>query len=230
MEDRSKQQGRRDAIKGLGAIACGSWLVCTIGCSKMIVSSGKLLFGDPKLPAEFTTLTKEDLTKGLKTVLIVCSAPEAVEDDISTLRLDLIDGVSRRLKLQGVKTINPDRIADWIDEHDGIVSDPRELAHDFDTDYIAWIDVHGFSLHEPNSTKLLRGQTTGFIRVFKVEEHNGERMALKVYQTEFAMTYPHHSPISETGRGLDVFQKDYVKHLCDYLSERFYDHRPGTSF
>ncbi len=230
MNEQSFQPGRRDALRTLSGLIGGLSLVSTVGCSKMLVGTGKLLFGDPKLPSEFTTLTKEDLTKGLKTVLVICSTPESVEDDISTLKLDLIDGVTRRLRLHGVKIINPDRIADWIDEHDSLSSDPQELARDFDTDYVAWIDVQGFSLHEPNSPKLLRGQTTGYIRVFKVEEHNDQRMALKVYQTEFALTYPQHQPISIQGRGVDVFHKDYVKHLCDLLAERFYDHRPGTTF
>ena len=230
MNHGSFQFDRRDVLRGLFGFVGGLSLASTSGCSKVLLATGKMFNGDPKLPAEFTTLAKEDLSKGVKTVLVVCSTPEAVEDDVSTLRLDLIDGVTRRMKLNGVKTINPDRIADWIDEHDGIVSDPQALARDFETDYIAWIDIHGFSLHEPNSNKLLRGQTAGYIRVYKVEERAGQRMALTVYQREFSMAYPQHQPMPEQGRGLDVFQKDYVKHLCDFLGERFYDYRPGNNF
>lgn len=221
---------RREAIRQLAAVAMGWTFVSTLGCSKMLVGSGKLLFGDPKLPSEFTTLTKVDLTKGSKTVLVVCSTPEGVEDEVSTLKLDLIDGVTRRMKLQGVRIINPDRVVDWMDEHDGNFSDPQELARDFDTDYIAWIDVQAYTLHEPNSPRLLRGQTTGFIRVYKVDEQNGQRVTLRIYEREFALIYPQHQPISDQGRGIEVFQKDYMKHLCDLLAERFYDHRPGISF
>ena len=230
MNDESFRIDRRIVLRGICGLTGSFVLGSTVGCSKLFLASSKLLNGDPKIDAEFTTLTKEDLSKGLRTVLVVCSTPEAVEDDVSTLRLDMIDGITRRLKLHGVRTINPDQIADWIDEHDGIVSNPQELANDFETDYVIWIDVHAFSLHEPNSTRLLRGQTAGYIRVFKVEEHDEHRVALKVYQTEFSMTYPQHQPISEQGRGLDVFQKDYVKQLCDFLSERFYNHRPGNRF
>ena len=228
--DHSHQYDRRTMLQSLGKVACGSIFVSTIGCSKMIVGTGKLLFGDPKVPAEFTTLAKEDLTKGLRTVLVICSTPEAVEDEVASLNLDLIDGVTRRLRLQGVKTINPDQVADWLDEHGGVVSEPQELARDFDTDYIAWIEVNTFRLHEPNSPRLLRGSTTGNIRVFKVTDQNSQRMALRVYQREFALTYPQHQPISQQQRGVEVFQKDYVKQLCDMLAERFYDHRPGAKF
>ena len=221
---------RRDLLRRAARSSMGLYLVTTAGCTKMIVGSGKLLFGDPKLPSEFTTLTKEDLTKGLKTILVVCSTVEGVEDEVSTLKLDLIDGITRRMRQEGVKIIHPDRVADWMDEHDGIVSNPQELVKDFETDYIAWIDVQTYSLHEPNSPKLLRGQTSGYIRVFKVEEHNGQRMAYRVYEREFALTYPQHQPISVQGRGLEVFQKDYMKQLCDLLAERFYDHSVGAKF
>ena len=230
MNQRSFQFCRREALTRLGVVVGGLSVATTSGCSKLLLGTGKILFGDPKLPAEFTTLTKEDLTTGAKTVLVVCSTPESVDQDISTLKLDLIDGVTRRMKLHGVRIINPDRVADWIDEHGGVSSDPQELATDFETDYIAWIDVQSFDLREPNSPKLLRGHTTGFIRVFKVDEDAGQRRALKVYQTEFSMTYPQHQPISEQGRSSVVFHKEYVARLCDLLSERFYNHRPGTNF
>lgn len=225
-----EQLDRRTLFRTIGQAACASMFVSTIGCSKMIVGTGKLLFGDPKTPSEFTVLTKEDLTKGLRTVLVVCSTPEAVEEDVASLSLDIIDGVTRRLKLQGVKTISPDRVCDWLDDQGGIVSDPQDLAKEFETDYIAWIDVTSFRLHEPNSPKLLRGATTGSIRVYKVDEFQNRRMAQRVYEREFSLTYPQHQPISQQQRGVEVFHKDYVKQLCDMLAERFYDHRPGTKF
>lgn len=230
MNDSSNSFRRRKFMQGFCIAAGGLAIGPIFGCSHVIVAGSKLINGDPKQEAEFTTLTHEDLSKGLRTVLVVCSSPEAVEDDVSTLRLDLIDGVARRMKLNGVRVINPDQVADWIDEHDGVVSDLQSLATDFETDYIAWIDVQAFSLHEPNSQRLLRGRTSGFIHVYKVEERDSRPMALKVYSREFSMTYPQHQPISEQGRGLDVFQKDYVKQLCDFLSERFYNHRPGNRF
>lgn len=228
MDERLFQIRRREALGKLIGIAGGLSMVTVVGCSKILLSSGKVLFGDPKIPSEFTKLTKEDLTKGTKTILVVCSSPESVEDDVATVKLDVVDGVTRRLTRKGVKTIEPDRVAEWIDDHDGIVSDTQELARDFDTDYIIWIDIQSFHLHEPNSQKLLRGQTSGYIRVSKVKEQSDQRIAQKVYQTEFSLTYPEHQAVSAEGRSLSVFHKDYVNHLCDLLSERFYDHRPGV--
>ena len=230
MNDLSNQTNRRNALRTLSAIGCGLSLLPVAGCSKLLLGGGKILFGDPKITAEFTQLTQEDLTKGTKMVLVVCSTPESVEAETSTLKLDLIDGVTRRMKLNKVKIINPDRVADWLEEQSGTSIDLQKLARDFDTDYIAWIEVQTFGLREPNSPKLLRGSTTGYIRVARIEEFDGKRRAIMAYTREFALTYPQHQPLSENSRSSIVFHKQYVSELCDMLAERFYNHRPGTSF
>ena len=230
MNDYSIDHSRRDALRKLAAVAGGVMMVSTTGCSKILLSSGKILFGDPKITSEFTKLTQVDLCKGDKAVLVVCSTPESVDADNSSLRLDLIDGVTHRMKLNGVKIINPNRVADWLESHDSSVPDLQQLAQDFDTDYIAWIEVQTFSLREPNSHNLLRGQTSGYIRVARIEDFGGQRRAMMAYNREFAMTYPEHQPVSETGRSAIVFHKEYLSRLCDLLAERFYNHRPGKSF
>ena len=230
MNDDLFDYSRRDAIRKLSAIAGGVTMVSVTGCSKILLSGGKVLFGDPKIESEFTKLTKVDLCKGDNTVLVVCSTPESVDADNSTLRMDLIDGVTHRMKLNGVKIINPNRVADWLESRDSSVPDLQQLARDFETDYIAWIEVQTFSLREPNSHNLLRGQTSGFIRVARIEDFSGQRRAMMAYTREFAMTYPEHQPVSETGRSAIVFHKEYVARLCDLLAERFYNHKAGKNF
>jgi hypothetical protein len=229
MNDLSFQPCRRDALRKLGAIAGGLSLIPIAGCSKLLLGGGKILFGDPKITSEFTKLTLEDLTKGTKTVLVVCTTPESVDAECSTLKLDIIDGVTRRMKLNYVKIINPDRVADWLENNGGVSLDLQQLAKDFDTDYIAWIEVQTFGLREPNSPKYLRGSTTGFIRVARIDELDGKRRAIMAYTREFALTYPQHQPLSENGRSAIVFHKEYVSQLCDLLGERFYNHRPGSN-
>lgn len=231
MNEQSKLESRRIAIHKLVILAGSVPLISTLGCSKLIVSSGKLLFGEPKVQSEFTKLTRDDLSNGQKTVLVVCSAPEAVESEYSTLKFDLINGVTRQMNRNGVKIVKPDLVADWIDSHGGLSTELQELAQDFEkADYIAWIDVQTFDLHEPNSPKLLRGQTSGYIRVFKIQGERKPRSLSQVYQTEFTMTYPEHQPMSEQGQSMTVFHKAYIARLSNLLAERFYDHRPSDHY
>ena len=229
MVETTFNSSRRLWLKAASGVLCGA-LVCALpGCS-LGVMFGKMLTGDPMIPAEFKSRTRVDLAKGKHTVLVVCTTPTSVESDLATLKFDLIDGITRRMERNGVKVINPDLVANWIDEHSGIGSAPSELARDFEADYIVHIDVEAFGLREPNSPKLLRGQSSGFVRVFKVEEAGSQRQAHNVYSNEFTSTYPKHQPISEQGRTAVTFQKDYVDRVCDQLAQKFYDHRPGTDF
>jgi hypothetical protein len=218
---------RRLILKAFGAGVCGALVASLPGCS-LGVMFGKMVMGEPLSPAEFKTMTREDLTKGKHTVLVVCTAPDAIDSENSTLAYDLIDGVTRRMKLHGIKVINPDDVASWIDEHGGIGSDPSELAHEFETDYIVFIEVQSFSFREPNSPKLLRGQATGFVRAYEVHEIGGRKRVNNVYGAEFNSTYPKHQPVSEQGRSSLIFQKEYMDRFCEMIAEKFYDHRPGT--
>jgi hypothetical protein len=216
-------------LQTIGAGLCGGMAMSLPGCS-LGVMFGKMVMGEPLIPAEFRKMTQTDLTKGKHTVLVVCTAPDSVDSENSTLAYDLIDGVTRRMKLHGIKVVNPDLIASWIDENGGIGSDPTELANEFDTDYIVFIDVQSFSFREPNSPKLLRGQASGFVRAFEVTEIGGNRRINNVYSSEFTSTYPKHQPVSEQGRSSLIFQKEYMDRFSDVLAEKFYDHRVGGDF
>ncbi|HTN03206.1 MAG TPA: hypothetical protein VL132_15060, partial [Planctomycetaceae bacterium] len=178
-EDLSLRMGRRRFVAA--ASAALSSLILLPGCSFGVMFN-RMILGDPKVPAEFRNMTKIDLTKGEHTVMVICSTPAAVDDDLSTLKLDLIDGITRRMKLNGVEVIDPDHVATWLDDHGGF-RDPSELAEDFDVHFIAWIDVQQFSFREDNSPKLLRGRCAGFVRVYRVDPSgdNGFKFTSNVY-------------------------------------------------
>ncbi len=219
----SVSQGTKLAPLALvGALAISG---CSLG-----VMAGKMLTGEPLRPAQFRAMTGNDLTKGEQKIVIICSTPSSVDAELSSLNIDLIDGITRRMKVHGVNVIDPDEVAKWIDDNGGVITDPSEMARAFEADYVAWIDVYGFTLREENSPKLLRGRASGFVRVYEIQEVSGDRTALTAFNTEFKTTFPEHQPISETGRSALTFQKEFVDRMCDELAEKFYDHRPGTGF
>lgn len=226
-EDFQLPPTRRMILKALGVGVCGVLATAVPGCS-LGVMFGRMVMGEPLIPSDFHKMTNEDLTKGKHTVLVVCSAPDSIDTDHSTLAYDVIDGVTRRMKLHGVKVINPDLVASWIDENGGVGTDPTELATEFHPDYIVSIEIQSFSYREPNSPKLLRGQSTGYIRAFAITEVGGHVRAQNVFIREFTSTYPRHTPVSEQGQSSLIFQKQYMDRFCDMLGEKIYDHRPGT--
>lgn len=222
----------------MGRRACSPWWGVAVlwllplgvlpGCS-LGVMVNRMFTGDPTIDSQFKAMTGKDLTKGNDKLVVVCSTPTSVEAELSALNLDLIDGITRRLKVHGVEVVSPDKVARWIDQNGGVVADPTAMANAFDADYIAWIDVESFSIREPSSPKLLRGRAQGFVRVYRVEELSDDKIALAAFNAEFTTTYPAHQPVSENGQTAETFQKTYIDHVCDELAEKFYDHRPKTS-
>lgn len=224
---RSRRPSGRGTPTSLLALA-----LCALalgGCS-LGVMAGKMFRGEPLRPAEFKSMTGTDLTKGKHRIAIVCSTPASVESDLSSLNLDLIDGITRRLKVHEVDVVDPDVVARWIDDNGGVVTDPSTMANAFDADFIAWIDVDTFSLKEDDTSKLLRGRTNGFVRVYQIQDLDGTKVALSAFNSEFTSIFPSHQPISELSRSKLSFQKEYIDRLCSELAVKFYDHRPGENF
>lgn len=197
------------------------------GCSLFMMGQ-RMFMGDPLVKSEFRTFTHVDLTKGKHKLLIICSTRDAIDADLSTLKIDLIDGITRQLKREGVDVVDPDLVATWLDDHGGMPTDAREIARDFpDVDYIAWIDVDRFTYREENSEALLRGRSQGHVRVFKVNEVDGKRLTSTVFTKEYSSVYPSHQPLSEVNRSAEIFRRDFTRRVSDELAHKFYDHRPG---
>ena len=87
---------RRQFVKTAALLICGVTSVALPGCS-LGVMFGKMLTGDPKRLSEFKSMTREDLAKGKRKVLVICTTPESVESELATLKFDLIDGITRML-------------------------------------------------------------------------------------------------------------------------------------
>lgn len=201
-------------------------LSSTGGCS-LGVMAGKALFGDPKMASEFRTRTGVDLTKGEQTLLVVVQTPQSVDAELPSLSLDLIETLTRRLKLHGVKVIDPDRVAKWIDQNGGRFDHPSELAREFDTDFIAIIDIDAFQIRDNGSPNLYLGKAIGQMKVYEVREVAQAKEAFQVFGASFQNQYPPHGPVPAEQHSEKMFQKRFLDNLSDRLGSRFYDYRIG---
>ena len=199
------------------------------GCS-LFVMAGKMFLGDPKVQSVFNAQTGVDLMEGEKKILIVCRTPSLMRGQLPTLEHDLSDTVLRRLRQNGVETVSPDDVADWLDENGGEVGSPSELAADFDTDYIAIVDVESVQFFEPNSPDFYRGKAQGAIRAYEVKERDDRRVAMQVFSGGFNTEYPRFSPIPSHSLTERVFQKQFVDHLSQHIARQFHDYRMGDEF
>ncbi|MBI1310581.1 hypothetical protein GC176_04670 [bacterium] len=220
----------RPIVRRLLLLCLAALLPAQAGGCSLFVMAGKMFFGDPKIKSVFNAQTGVDLMDGEQTILIVCRTPSLMQNQLPTLQHDLSDGILRRLKQQGIRIVSPDAVADWLDDNGGEFDNVAELAADFDTDYIAVIDVESLEFFEPNSPEMYRGKAQGAVRAYRVEKRGGRRGALQVFSGGFNTEYPRFSPVPAHSISERVFQKQFVDHLSQDLARQFYDYRMGDEF
>lgn len=194
------------------------------GCS-LFVMAGKMLMGDPSVPSEFRQKTGVNLVKDKKRLLVVCTAPEWSKSEMPAVDFDLADGILKRLKRRGITVIDSHKVARWFDDNGGAFSDASELAREFETDYIAHINLHWLSFQEENSPTMHRGKADGDIYVYAVRTIDGRNHAEQVFVGEFSVEYPRYNPVPAEQVALKVFRKQFLDHLITELARIFHDYK-----
>ncbi len=199
------------------------------GCS-LFVMAGKALFGNPKVACEFRLQTGVDLTKGDKTLLVICTTPESVKSEVPSLQLDVVENIHRDLRQHGVRVVDSDKVASWIDESGGFFTDLNELAEEFQPDYIAEVEIERLTFREENSPSMYRGRANGSVYVYEVVGEEGQRRTYQVFVKEFMIEYPRHYPVSAHEMSEKIFQRRFIENLSHYLARIFYDYEPSAAF
>ena len=227
-------RARRGARNRLAGGVCGRaavlWLVAALapvlsGCS-LFVMAGKMILGDPKITSAFKQQTRVDLAKEQKRVLVVCTTPAALTAEAASVRYELLDLLTRRLKRAGIVLIDSNRVASWMDRNGGFFDHPSELSADFETDYIVHVDVERFTTREDNSPNLFRGTMSGSVLAYAVtSDGSGSKSVHRVFSGMFNSNYPQHSPIAAADVSSErAFVRQCVDRLSTQIAQMFYDH------
>jgi hypothetical protein len=204
--------------------------VAMAGCGGVVMLN-KMLFGDPVVDCAFKNVTGVDLTEGGHKVVVVCTAPAAVRDaDMTGIAHQLVEDVSRHMRRQGVELVNSNKVRTWMDDNGGVLDDPRDLASEFDADYIFHIDMQQVSFYEDNSPDLYRGHAAGEITAFEVVEEKGKKSARQTFVSGFSSTYPSHAPVPAVQvDSARIFQRRFLERVAVQLSQMLYDHRASDA-
>lgn len=203
--------------------ACGIGLAISLpGCS-LGVMAGKMLLGDPKIPALFKQRTGVNLAKDEKTVLLVCSTPAFLKAEYSAVDRDIIEGVYRHFRRQDIKCISPNEVDSWLGRIGGIWDDPTEIAQEFKADYTIHFEIDQIAYREANSPNFYRGTSHGYVRVYENRGEGERRAAYLVFEHEFQSSYPHHYPIAADNMTERTFGEQYNKRVAQELARLFYD-------
>ena len=210
-------------------LACVALFVGTSGCS-LFVMAGKAVFGDPKKPAEFRTVTGTDLTEGDDAVVIICTAPHRLTSQHPALQIDIVDKVSRNLETRNVKVVPSGDVATWFDDH-GEWDDYSELAQEFDARFVVHVDLREFTHKVPQSENLLQGKAEGHISVHEFhgnQKKKDSKTTLPVtlaFDRDFRLMFPGTYPVPRESRSEELFVQGFTDRVAQVIALHFYDTR-----
>ena len=210
-------------------LACVALFVGTSGCS-LFVMAGKAVFGDPKKPAEFRTVTGTDLTEGDDAVVIICTAPHRLTSQHPALQIDIVDKVSRNLETRNVKVVPSGDVATWFDDH-GEWGDYSELAQEFDARFVVHVDLREFTHKVPQSENLLQGKAEGHISVHEFhgnQKKKNSKTTLPVtlaFDRDFRLMFPGTYPVPRESRSEELFVQGFTDRVAQVIALHFYDAR-----
>lgn len=201
------------------------------GCS-LFVMAGKALFGDPKVTAEFRTVTGTDLTDGKDSVVIICTAPHRLTSELPSLQIDIVDRVTRNLETRDVRIVPSGDVASWHDDH-GEWGDYSEMAKHFGAKYVIHVSLREFSHRVPESPDLLQGTAEGRISVHEVSTKKAKALTARdfkapvalVFDRDFRLTYPKSYPIPRQTRSEDLFVHGFLDRVSQNIAQHFYDYK-----
>lgn len=226
----ARQPGSTAAYRRLCLLLLLVTLTASLSGCSLFVMAGKMFFGNPKIKPSFTSMTGIDLAKDEKTVLVICSTPEAIKSEMPSLNFDLLDGIVRRLKYHGISVIDPDKVATFIDDNGGQWYDASDFVDEFEADYIIHIDLEEFAFREENSSTMFRGRAIGAVYAYEVVEIGGQKQPYQSFVGDFRSEYPRHHPVSSEEMTKAVFQKRYLDFLSEEFGRKFYYYRLGDDF
>jgi hypothetical protein len=214
---------------------------CTSGC-QIVIGVLMILRGFPKEDADFKTKTGQAMEGNRKKVVVLCTSPEKSKRDHVSLDADVIAEVSRQMKAHEVKVIDAHDLLTWIDDNGGELqeNDLTEIGRKFDVDYLIQIEMTDFSIRDPSSPGLYRGNVIAKIRVFARQDlsKNKEKAKSKgeadtlsgsplkhIYTKPYKCTFPLHQPVPTDHESAAIFSKRFLERLGIEISQLFYAHR-----
>ena len=167
-----QDQPRRQMLK---LLLCSMLLASTCTGCKAVVLLGYLIGGPPSIEPPFDIQTKTSLKEDDKRIAVVCYAPKELKFDTEDVDDELAQHVAMRLNSHGMKVIAPAAVQNWLDQNDDWDS-PAEVGHALEADWVVYIDMQEYSLWEEGSMELYRGRTTAMVKVFDMNDGDGEEI------------------------------------------------------
>jgi hypothetical protein len=186
------------------------------GCASFI-SAGAWIVKGHNVKPEYAGL------KGKK-VAVVCRPLAQLEYSAGNASTELARVVGMLLdkRVNRVKVIESDRVAEWTDEHNW--EEFTEIGEALNADMVLGIDMREFGLYQ--GMTLYQGHANVSVAVYDMRD--GGKI---VYQKSLPRSvYPPNTGIPTSERTDDEFRRQYIGILADEIGRHFYEHDAMANF
>jgi hypothetical protein len=201
----------------VAALAVAAPLVTLSGCMQMLLT-GAFLFKGMETPAEFEEL------KGSKTA-VVCRPLVELQYSSS----DAADQVARevgtmlRQRVKKIELVSPQKIEQWVDEHEWDNFD--EVGRATKADFVVGIELEEFSLYQGQT--IYQGRARVHMTVHDMKK-NGDVVYEKALPS---IVYPPSAGLPTSERTEEQFRREFTQVVADRIGRSFYswDHRDDAA-
>jgi len=171
-----------------------------------------------KVPSEFEGLAGHR-------VAVVIYADQQVQYEYPYARLNLSSAILGELtqRVKDVTVIDPRRVIRYqIENVHWDTLDKTQLGKDFGADYVLFVVLESYTMREPGSVNLYRGQIRAHAGVFQTTLPEPEARVWK--GEDFRVIYPRHAPTGQPGRDDSEIRYQTEKLFAEAMVRKFYKH------
>jgi hypothetical protein len=205
MMDRSSARKRFYLVSWLALAAI---LTTSVGCVSAITGLAYLIKGN-LVDAEYPGLKN-------KRVAIVCRPLVELQYSSGSVSGEIAQqlGVLLKQNVSRIEIIDPDKVADWTDEHTW--DDFSEIGEALDADMIVGIDLQQFSMYQGQT--LYQGKAKVTIKVYNIAD--GSKVSFQ--KTLPQIVYPPNTGIPTSEKPEEDFRRQFIVMLANEIGRIFY--------
>ncbi|MBI3866350.1 MAG: hypothetical protein HY290_31095 [Planctomycetia bacterium] len=167
---------------------------------------------------DFQRTTKYALRGRRKVSLVYCSVSDGLRQDGQSVDYDIAKHVAYNLNGKKIKVFDPDRVYNWLDNHDGWRK-TSEIGAAFKADFIVHIDVMNYSIDESDDKDLYRARAECVVNVVKMDDDKNDGYV--IYTVPIITNFPQNGSAILTDSSHAEFKKQFLLFLSNEVGRFF---------
>lgn len=204
------------------AVFCLAAGLSSAGCAIDILALPYFLFApEPVIPPRVALLSGKKDKKKLVVLAYADSSIvfgfDAIDDDLGNHVIGEISKTEKRIE------VVPERkVRAWRDTHPNWAETSlQQIGEHFDADYVMFLEVNRFSMHEAKNQFLLQGHASVLVKV-----HDVNKNAI-ILDNMYNRDYPPNRPVQVTDLSSeDIFRRAFILNMGKELAWYIVPHKP----